>query len=122
VLVIDDSVDTANGLREVLRLEGYDVQVAYDGPHGIAYARELAPDIVLCDLGMPVMDGFEVARVLRAQPELGHAMLVALSGYDAHDDVANAIAAGFDAHFSKPLMIDDFVGALALLEKTRRRA
>jgi CheY-like chemotaxis protein len=122
VLVIDDSVDTAHGLREVLQSEGYDVQVAYDGAQGLERARAIVPDIVLCDIGLPLLDGFQVARTLRADPELGCATIVALTGYDGREDVAKAIAAGFDAHFAKPLMVDVFVSALAILDRTRRSA
>jgi signal transduction histidine kinase/CheY-like chemotaxis protein len=106
VLVIDDNVDSADTLGELLSLGGHETQVAYDGPDGIESARIFGPDVVLCDIGLPGMDGYEVARAIRADLELRHVRLVALSGYARPEDVAKAKEAGFDAHIPKPPNID----------------
>lgn len=102
VLVIEDNVDAADSLRDVLELVGHTVAVAYDGHDGIARAREFCPDIVFCDIGLPGTDGYQVARTLRADPGLAHTCLIALSGYALPEDVHRAVAAGFDRHLAKP--------------------
>jgi PAS domain S-box-containing protein len=102
VLVIEDNVDGADSLREVLRLQGHEVAVAYDGPTGIATAREFHPEVVLCDIGLPGMDGYEVARAFRADEALRGAQLVALSGYALAEDLQRAAEAGFERHLAKP--------------------
>lgn len=102
ILIIEDNVDAADSLREALELGGHIVVVAYDGPGGIEKARALRPDVVLCDIGLPGMDGHAVARAMRADQELSRVMLVALTGYAGPEDVAKAREAGFDAHLAKP--------------------
>jgi PAS domain S-box-containing protein len=106
VLVIEDNADAADSLREVLELSGHVVDVAYSGPAGIASAQAAVPDIVLCDIGLPGMNGYEVARALRLDPKLEHVSLVALSGYAQPEDVARGRQAGFDAHIAKPPSIE----------------
>jgi two-component system CheB/CheR fusion protein len=106
VLVIEDGLDAAESLREVLELEGHTVGVAYSGPEGIEKARAFRPDIVFCDIGLPGVDGYAVARTLRADPLLPGTRLVALSGYAAPEDVARASEAGFHDHLAKPPDID----------------
>jgi len=102
VLVIEDNVDAGFTLAEVLELEGHEVRVARDGASGIALARELGPDVVLCDIGLPDLDGYEVARTLRRDEGLRGARLVALTGYAQPEDQRRARDAGFDAHLGKP--------------------
>jgi len=102
VLVIEDNVDAATSLGELLALEGHEVTVALTGREGIEKARALRPDVVLCDIGLPEMDGYGVARALRADPALAQLRLVALTGYAGPGDVARATAAGFNAHLAKP--------------------
>jgi CheY-like chemotaxis protein/nitrogen-specific signal transduction histidine kinase len=102
VLVIEDHVDAGNSLCALLETYGHAVQVARSGPEGIERARAFKPAVVLCDIGLPEMDGYEVARRLRAEPELGRVTLVALSGYARPEDVAKAREAGFDFHLAKP--------------------
>ena len=102
VLVIEDNFDAADSLREVLTLEGHEVEVALTGPEGIEKARAFRPDIVLCDIGLPGMDGYEVARTIRANPGLARVRLIALTGYAAPNDVTKAKEAGFDTHLAKP--------------------
>ncbi len=102
VLVIEDNSDAAATLREVLELNDHLVEVVSTGREGIEKAREFRPDVVLCDIGLPEMDGYEVARAMRSDPALRSIHLVALSGYASPDDVERAIEAGFDRHMAKP--------------------
>jgi signal transduction histidine kinase len=102
VLVVEDNPDAAVTLADVLELEGHRVRIAADGRTGIALARELSPDVVLCDIGLPDLSGYEVAAALREDALLRDVTLVAVSGYAQPDDRARAMAAGFDAHLPKP--------------------
>jgi PAS domain S-box-containing protein len=102
VLVIEDNVDTAESLRHALELNGHTVDVAYDGPDGIRKAREFKPEVVVCDIGLPELDGYAVARALRADSTLRTAYLVALTGRALPEDKARARDAGFDRHLAKP--------------------
>jgi PAS domain S-box-containing protein len=102
VLVIDDNVDAAETLRDLLEMSGHSVAIAHDGAAALALARTFAPDAVLCDIGLPGMDGYAVARALRADAELGGVLLVALTGYALPEDLRRAAEAGFDVHLAKP--------------------
>jgi PAS domain S-box-containing protein len=106
VLVIEDNVDAAETLREVLELDHHVVEVAHSGPDGLAKARAFAPDVVLCDIGLPGMSGYEVARAFRADASLRGVWLVAVTGYAGIQDEERAVSAGFDRHVSKPLEPD----------------
>jgi PAS domain S-box-containing protein len=106
VFIIEDNVDAADSLREVLELAGHVVAVAYSGPEGLKEARSFRPDVVICDIGLPEMDGYAVARAMRADAELGGVALVAVTGYAQPEDIANARAAGFSAHLAKPPSIE----------------
>jgi signal transduction histidine kinase/CheY-like chemotaxis protein len=100
VLVIDDNADAADTLAELVRLFGHEVEVAYSGGAGIEKARRWRPDVVLCDIGLPGVTGYDVARALR--DEQRGLRLVAVSGYAQEEDVRKATEAGFDAHIAKP--------------------
>jgi PAS domain S-box-containing protein len=102
VLVIDDNHDAADTLAELVTMLGHAPVVAYDAIAGLEKASEGLPDIVLCDIGLPGMDGYEFARQLRALTPTQHVRLVALSGYAQPEDVTKAVEAGFDAHVAKP--------------------
>jgi PAS domain S-box-containing protein len=102
VLIIEDNVDAADSLREVLEFGTHVVEVAYNGLDGLAKARQFRPEIVLCDIGLPGMDGFEVARAFRADEALKDVFLVALSGYALPEDLQRAWEAGFAKHLAKP--------------------
>ena len=102
VLVIEDNVDAADSLREVLEFDRHLVEVAYNGPDGLAKARQFRPEIVLCDIGLPGMDGYELARAFRADEMLKDVFLVALSGYALPEDLQRAWEAGFAKHLAKP--------------------
>jgi PAS domain S-box-containing protein len=106
VLIIEDDRDTARSIAEVLKLEGHRVHVVSTGRAGIAKAREVRPEVVLCDIGLPDVDGYEVARALRADGALASTHLVALSGHALPEDRQRAAEAGFDEHISKPASID----------------
>lgn len=102
VLVIEDNVDAAASLQELIAMFGHRVEVAHDGREGLERARRFHPDVVFCDLGLPGVDGYEVARALRADPEQRCAFLVALSGHTLPEDIHRARAAGFQEHLAKP--------------------
>jgi CheY-like chemotaxis protein len=102
IVVIDDNFDAAESLAMLLRLKGHEVHVAYDGPAGVALALKMDPDSVLIDIGLPGIDGYEVAKQLRAQ-ENGRALLVALTGYGQTEDRIKSEQAGFDHHLVKPV-------------------
>jgi two-component system CheB/CheR fusion protein len=107
ILVIEDNVDAAESIAHLLELEGHRVHVATDGRSGIAKARELRPEVVLCDIGLPDVDGYEVARELRADAALRGTRLVALTGYTLPEDKERARQAGFEAHLGKPSSPDE---------------
>lgn len=103
IVVIEDHVDTAELMREILREAGHEVRIAHSGCDGVAAARQLPPDVVLCDVGLPDIDGYEVARRLRADASTAKARLVALTGYDGEDELRKARDAGFNRHVVKPI-------------------
>ena len=113
VLIIEDNVDAADSLRDVLAFAEHEVEVAYNGPQGIAKAQEFRPDIVFCDIGLPIMDGYEVARAFRADDALKGTFLVALSGYTMPEDLERASAAGFERHLAKPPSLEKLEEILA---------
>jgi CheY-like chemotaxis protein/anti-sigma regulatory factor (Ser/Thr protein kinase) len=119
ILVVDDEADAADALVDILTLTGHEARAAADGPAALALARELDPDVVLLDLGLPGMNGYEVARKLREM--LGTtALLVALTGYQ--DDRPRLREAGFDAHLLKPTQLEKLFALLAGLDSGDRTA
>ncbi len=103
VLVIEDNADAAETLGDLLALFGHQAQIAHTGADGVDVARRHPPDVVLCDIGLPEMDGYAVARELRADPLTAPIRLVALTGYGRESDRDLAAAAGFDLHLVKPV-------------------
>jgi CheY-like chemotaxis protein len=103
VVVIEDHKDTAELMHEILRDAGHDVRVAFSGHDGVNAALALPAEVVLCDVGLPDIDGYEVARRLRADQATARAHLVALTGYDGDDEQQKARDAGFDRHVVKPI-------------------
>ena len=102
-LIIEDNVDAAESMGLLLELAGHEVALATDGASGLDKARQLRPEVVLCDIGLPGgMDGHAVARAFRADPDLASACLIALTGYGQEEDRRRALDAGFDAHLTKP--------------------
>jgi len=106
VLVVEDNADAAFTLAELVRLWGYEVEVVHDGPAAVEVAPRYRPRVVLLDIGLPGMDGYEVARRLRAAPETRGALLVAATGYGQESDRARSREAGFDHHLVKPVDLD----------------
>lgn len=117
VLIVEDNTDAADTLHDVLELSGHEVRVAYDGPSGLSAARESPPDVILCDIGLPGLSGYEVARALRADKALAGTALVALTGYARPEDIRKATEAGFDRHLSKPPSIEKLEALLASLRR-----
>ncbi len=108
---MDDNADSAASLADLVALLGHEVDLAHDGPAALDKARARPPDVVLCDLGLPGMSGYDVARALRAGG--GGMRLVAVSGYAQPEDVEAALEAGFDHHLAKPASPDDIARLLA---------
>ncbi len=102
LMVVDDNRDAADNLAMLLRLHGHEVQVAYDGPAGLQLAADSRPELVFLDIGMPGMDGYEVARRLRQIPGLEKVALAALTGWGQQEDRRRTADAGFDHHLVKP--------------------
>jgi CheY-like chemotaxis protein len=103
ILVIDDNQDLANLFCEYLIYQDYNATAAYSGEQGIAIAKEREPKVILCDIAMAGMDGYEVARCIRRDDSLKHIQLIALSGFSSQHDVQRSLEAGFDRHLSKPV-------------------
>jgi PAS domain S-box-containing protein len=120
LLVIEDDEDVAAAMRVALQMVGHEVSLARTGADGIAAARASRPEVVLCDIGLPGMDGYEVARRIRADETLRETFLVALSGYAQDEDVAAARAAGFDAHLAKPASLEKVQRILSTLAGLHR--
>jgi signal transduction histidine kinase/ActR/RegA family two-component response regulator len=103
ILVVDDNVDAAETLAMLMRLSGHEVQTAHHGLAALEVARIFRPEVVLLDIGLPRLDGYEVARRLRQMPDIANALLVALTGYGQDDDRRRSQEAGFNVHLVKPL-------------------
>ena len=114
ILLVEDHADAREALQALLELEGYEVVTAAEGLAALEIARAKHPDIALIDIGLPGLDGYEVARRLRAA-EGSRPILVALTGYSQPQDLRDAEAAGFNAHLVKPVDADDLTRVLASL-------
>jgi CheY-like chemotaxis protein len=110
VLVVDDNVDAANTLSSVLGALGAHVRTVHDGPDAIAAASQALPAIALLDIGMPMMDGYQLARRLRDEHAGGDLILIALTGWGQQHDRDAALAAGFDYHWVKPVNLEQLQG------------
>ena len=106
MLIVDDNEDSARSMDLLQRLRGHDTRIAFTGPDALVIAADFAPEVVLLDIGLPGMDGFEVARQLRAMPPLANTLLVAMTGYGTPEDRANAQAVGIDEYLLKPVDLD----------------
>ena len=114
VLVVDDHADSADSLSLLLSHLGHEVQTAYDSRMALTIARSFRPGVVFCDLGLPIMDGYEVARQLRTFPETRDAVLVALTGYGQDEDKKRSVTAGFHYHLVKPVSPESLEDVLKL--------
>ena len=113
MLVVDDNRDAADSLATLLRFDGHEVRTAYDGQTALALARSQTPEVVICDIAMPGMGGFELAHHLRHELALQDAFMVAVSGYSQEEDRHRAQDAGFNAHLTKPMGLDNLKAILA---------
>jgi two-component system CheB/CheR fusion protein len=112
VLIVDDNADAAKALARLLKLDGHDVVTCFDGISALATASTFVPEYIFLDIGLPGMDGYEVARNLRSQPATERMVLTALTGYGRADDRRRAQEAGFNHHLVKPV---DFSTLLAII-------
>ena len=118
VLVMEDNPDVARSMARLLAVAGHDVRVAQDGESGMSVAREFAPDAILLDIGLPVVDGLQVARRIRQEPGLRNVLLIALTGYGRDTDREATRDAGFDHHLAKPVDFKTIESILASVERT----
>jgi two-component system CheB/CheR fusion protein len=103
VLVVDDNVDAAESVAMLLRIAGHSVRLAHHGTEALEVADAHQPEIVVLDIGLPGINGYEVAERLRAKPQFQKAMLIAVTGYGQDEDRQRSKAAGFDHHLTKPV-------------------
>ena len=113
ILVVDDNLDSARSLTQLLNLAGHETATAHDGPEGMEAAKEFRPDVALLDIGLPKLNGYEVARWFREQPWGRNVLLVGVSGWGRDDDRQRAKDAGFDAYLVKPINHDELDRLLA---------
>jgi CheY-like chemotaxis protein len=122
VLIVDDNRDATDSMAMLLRMEGYAVRVAYDGPQALDAVREARPDVILLDIGLPGMDGFQVAQRVRADPQNSAIVIVAVSGYGQDEHRARSSEAGCDHHLVKPIEPSVVSELLASLHSSRHGA
>jgi two-component system CheB/CheR fusion protein len=119
-LVVDDYQDSADSLALLVQVWGHEVVVAYNGPDALGLVRAHQPDVVLLDIAMPGLDGYEVARRLRQMPSMNKALLVAITGYGSDADVRRCKETGIDYHFTKPVDPPELQRVLAKAERLGR--
>ena len=112
VLIIEDNADTRDVLKLMLEVDGATVETADGGEAGLHAVERMRPDVVLCDIGLPDIDGFEVARRIRARADLAATRLIALTGYGQAEDMRQALKAGFEAHLTKPVNLEQLMALL----------
>jgi CheY-like chemotaxis protein len=121
ILVVDDNRDAADSLAMMLRLKGHDIQTAHDGLEAVQAAATFRPEVVLLDIGLPRMNGYEAARHIREQPWGGNMALIALTGWGQEEDKRRSLEAGFDHHLTKPVDPAALEKLLALIAPMRRQ-
>jgi two-component system CheB/CheR fusion protein len=121
ILVVDDNRDAAESLAMLLGSFGADVRIAFDGPSALEAIRTYVPEVVLLDIGMPSMSGYEVARLVRSRPELRDVALVAVTGWSQDEDRRRVRDAGFDRHLIKPVEWGSLRPVLVAIAEERRR-
>jgi two-component system OmpR family response regulator len=114
VLIVEDLDDCLATMVELVSTQGCTVRVARDGATAVQIADEFLPHVILLDLGLPVMDGYEAASKIRANPRTRHAVIAAVSGFGMEAEIARSVAAGIDLHFVKPVAFNDLVSLLHL--------
>jgi len=121
VLVVDDNIDGAESLAELLQLSGHTTEVAHTGPSALVAARAFEPDVVFLDIGLPGMTGYEVAQRLRTEEGFGRLVLVALTGWGTDEDRRQAREAGFDYHLTKPVDLQEVQRIVEAVAAKRKR-
>jgi DNA-binding response OmpR family regulator len=119
ILIADDNRDAADSLAELLRLEGHEVHVAYDGEQALSIFSQIDPDAALLDVGMPRLSGLQVALAIRQRSSGQRATLIAVTGWGQERDRRTALESGFDYHLTKPIQPEDIQ---ALIDEGRPRA
>ncbi len=117
VLVVDDNVDTVLSFSMLLKASGHDVRTAHDGPTAVQVALDYQPDVVLLDIGLPGLNGYQVAKRIRQDPNLKNVVLVALTGYGQEADRQTALEAGFNHHLVKPARLEQLQKILATVSE-----
>jgi DNA-binding response OmpR family regulator len=112
-LIADDDVDTADTLRQLLELEGYQIEVAHDGHSALKQCLAFHPEVLLLDIGLPEIDGFNVAKQLRSKPLGRNLTIIAISGWGGESHRQAGIEAGFDRHLVKPIAFEQLLTLLA---------
>lgn len=110
---MDDNTDAANSLAMLLQLDGHEVQAVYNSREALERALSFRPDVMLLDIGLPGMNGYEMAQTVRMMPGLGSVRLIAVTGYGRSEDRGRALAAGFDDHLVKPVEANELKRSLA---------
>ena len=113
VVIVEDNRDAADSIRLLLGLRGYEARVAYTGPEGVRLAQEWPPEVVLCDLGLPGLDGHGVAAALRQHPATARARLIAVTSYGSDAARQRSREVGFERHLVKPVDLDVLLELLA---------
>ncbi len=122
ILVVDDNIDGAESLALMLRVLGHNVVLAHDGAEALRVAEAYRPDVVILDIGLPGMNGYDVARHLRERPATAQALLVAVTGYGQDEDRRRSEQAGFDEHLTKPVSAESLLGTIARHRPRPRRS
>jgi CheY-like chemotaxis protein len=123
ILLVEDNPTNLELMRYLLTHHGHDVESAHNGEEGVRLARQLFPDIVLCDLRMPCLDGYGLLERVRADPALDDLIVIAVTAYSMPDDRRRVAAAGFDGHLTKPITPETVVGQIErFIAGGRRRA
>ena len=117
VLVVDDNVDAAESLAMLLKASGHDTRIAHDGPTALEATLDDPPDAVLLDIGLPRLNGYEVAKRMRQQGVLQNVILIAMTGYGQQTDRQRSQEAGFDHHLVKPVDFNDLQQILVAVSK-----
>jgi DNA-binding response OmpR family regulator len=118
ILIVEDNVDAGESLQMLMAMGGYDVRLAQDGESALKIAKEFGPEVVVLDLGLPNMDGYEVVQRLRAHASAVRPVVVALTGYGQPEDRRRTQEAGFDNHLLKPLAPEELMAIVASLGST----
>ncbi len=119
VLVVDDNADTVESFSILLNASGHNVRTAHDGPAAVQAALDYQPDVALLDIGLPGLDGYQVAKRIRQEPALKNVVLVALTGYGQDSDRQTSLQAGFDHHLVKPARLEQLTQILAMVAERR---